>query len=173
MRIAHQLKDKNVCEYLLYMWQIEDTIRGYACDEERLEKEFLPRLQLEGDALRETTEWYCNLTRMMHEEGVCERGHLQINKGTLSLLTDRHQELLHDPKQPFYSAAYYKALPYIVEIRSQLSEPKPELETCFDILYGVWLLRIQHKDISAETQAAVDTISHLVALLAQNYNTTI
>jgi len=28
MHIARKLKKENICEYLLYMWQIEDLIRA-------------------------------------------------------------------------------------------------------------------------------------------------
>ena len=31
MKIARQLKDNNIAEYLLYMWQLEDTLRAYGC----------------------------------------------------------------------------------------------------------------------------------------------
>ena len=105
---------------------------------------------------------------MMVEEGVKETGHLQMNRGTLSLLTDLHLELLQSPKHPFYSAAYYKALPYIVELRARSGHTDaPELENCFEALYGLMLLRLQHKPVSKETQEAVSHISHLLALLAE------
>ena len=166
MKIAKQLKDNNVCEYLLYMWQIEDTLRAFSLDIDRLDSDYISHLQLSADEACEEREWMENLIRMMHEEGCVEHGHLQINKGTLSLLIDLHQQLLHSPKHPFYSAAYYKSLPFIVELRSRGNKEVGELETCFQSLYGVMLLRLQKRPISSETQLAVDTISHLLALLA-------
>ena len=42
----------------------------------------------------------------------------------------------------------------------------PELENCFEALYGVMLLRLQKKPISKETQEAVAHITHLLSLLA-------
>ena len=32
-QIAQQLKERNIAEYLIYMWQIEDLIRANGCDE--------------------------------------------------------------------------------------------------------------------------------------------
>ena len=118
-------------------------------------------------------EWYCNLINMMREENVQEKGHVQVVRNTLILLADRHAELLLDPKQPFYSAAYYKALPYIVELRARqkhdtTTEPS-ELETCFNALYGTFLLRLQHKEISPETQQAAKDISTLLGQLSDYY----
>ena len=169
MQIAKQLKDQNVCEYLLYMWQVEDTIRAFGCDIERIRAEFLPGFRFTAEQQKDEEEWFENLIRMMKEEGCQESGHLQINKGTLLLLADLHQELLRSPKHPFYSAAYYKALPFIVELRARGGKEVLELETCLNCLYGVMMLRLQKKEVGEETQKAVDVISHLLALLVDAY----
>ena len=36
MKIARQLKDSNIAEYVLYMFQLEDALRAYGCDAERM-----------------------------------------------------------------------------------------------------------------------------------------
>lgn len=168
MKIAKQLKDSNVCEYLLYMWQLEDTLRAYGCDADRLREEYVARFDLSDDDRRAEAQWLADLCTMMREEGKTESGHLFMNQGTLLLLTDLHLELLKSPKQPFYSSAYYKALPFIVELRARSGhdEETPELENCFEALYGVMLLRLQKKPISKETKEAVTHISRMLALLA-------
>ena len=33
---SKQLKEKNIAEYLIYMWQIEDLIRANGCDMEKI-----------------------------------------------------------------------------------------------------------------------------------------
>lgn len=167
MKIAKHLKDTNVAEYLLYMWQLEDTLRAYDCDADRLRDEYVARFDYSDADRKAEAEWLGNLCQMMREEGKKQGGHLQINAGTLSLLTDLHLQLLQSPKHPFYSAAYYKALPFIVEFRSRSGHTDaPELENCFEALYGTMLLRLQQKPISKETQDAITHISHLIALLA-------
>ena len=47
MIIAEKLRNSNRAEYLLYMWQVEDLIRAYNCDMERINKEYLSRFQLD------------------------------------------------------------------------------------------------------------------------------
>lgn len=168
MNIARKLKDSNIAEYLLYMWQLEDTLRAYGCDAERLTNEYVSRFHYSDEERARETQWLADLCAMMREEGVTHQGHLQMNKGTISLLTDLHLQLLQSPKHPFYHAAYYKALPLIVELRARGGRTEaPELESCFDALYGVMLLRLQKKPVSPETQEAIATISHLIALLAE------
>ena len=36
MFVSKQLKEKNIAEYLIYMWQIEDLIRANGCDIEKI-----------------------------------------------------------------------------------------------------------------------------------------
>ncbi len=164
MKIAKKLIEENACEYLLYMWQLEDTLRAYGLDEERVKNEYVSRFPEEER--EQETQWLSELIRMMKEEGCQQTGHLQKNKGTLALLVDLHQELLHSAKHPFYSATYYKALPFIVELRTKSGKGIGELETCLNALYGVMILRLQGKEISSETQTALGHISHLLALLS-------
>ena len=168
MYIARQLKEKNVAEYLLYMWQVEDLIRANHLDIEELKTNYISRFNPSPEQEKEMVEWYTNLIEMMRSEQVQEKGHLQINKNMIILLTDLHLQLLNSPKFPFYSAAYYKALPYIVEIRARNNNRDlPELESCFEILYGVMLLKMQKKAVSADTQKAVADISKLMGMLSE------
>lgn len=156
--------------YVLYMYQVEDIIRSYGLDMDRIGKEFLPHYEYDDEQLDEAYGWWEGLVRMMNEEGCQERGHVQVVKNTIFLLTDRHKELLADDKMPFYSAAYYKALPFIVELRSKGDgRKKQELETCLDAVYGLTLLKMQNKEISTETKTAISAISHLLNMLAENY----
>ena len=39
MFIAQELRKKNIAEYLLYMWQVEDTIRAFGCSLQRIKQE--------------------------------------------------------------------------------------------------------------------------------------
>ena len=125
-QIARQLKEKNIAEYLIYMWQEEDLIRANHGELEEIEANVIARYpEDQRPALR---EWYGNLITMMNEEGVREKGHLQINKNIIINLTELHNALTSSPKFPFYSAAYFKALPFIVELRNK--NGKKEVVSC-------------------------------------------
>ena len=171
MYIAEQLKKKSVAEYLLYMWQVEDTLRAYGLDAERMAREYVPQFGLDAEKSEALRGWYESLIEMMREEGVTEKGHLQVNKNIIILLNDLHAQLLKSSKHPFYSAAYYKALPFIVELRAKSAESqeKGEIENCFDALYGTMLLRAQKKEVSVETATAIDNIAKFIALLSDYY----
>ena len=170
MFISKQLKENNIAEYLIYMWQVEDMIRANGCDMEKIKKNIVDSYHLTEEQKVELTQLYIELIEMMRRENVMEKGHLQINKNIITWLTDLHLQLLRSSKFPYYSAAYYKALPYIVELRAKgANKEEPELETCFEALYGILLLKLQKKEISEETKKAQQAISGLLAMLSNYY----
>ena len=149
MFIAQELRKKNIAEYLLYMWQIEDTIRAFGCSLSRIRREYIDRFDYTEEQKEEEADWFGNLIRMMNEEGCREKGHLQIT---------------------FYNTEYYKVLPFIVELRQRgAAKDENEIETCFNSLYGVMMLRLAKKTISPDTEHAVKEISTLVGMLNDYY----
>ena len=146
MIIANELRKKNIAEYLLYMWQIEDTIRAFDCSLRRIRDEYVSRFDYTEEQKEEEIE-------------------------TLQMLIELHEQLLQSPKFPFYNTAYYKVLPFIVELRNRgANKEENEIETCFNSLYGVMLLRLRKKDISPETAHAVKEISTFIGMLSDYYH---
>ncbi|MCI9608046.1 MAG: DUF4924 family protein [Muribaculaceae bacterium] len=171
--ITASLKRKeNIAEYLLYMWQIEDIIRANGLDLAKIQASVIDRYPGLSDAQRkEMTEWYESLIDMMRREGVEKSGHLQLNKNVIIQLVDLHQALLKAPRFPDYTAEFYKTLPYIVELRSKAGENKAgEIETCFNALYGMLMMRLSGKEITPSTQDAIRQISRFIATLAKNFH---
>lgn len=170
MIIAQQKRKENICEYLLYMWQVEDLIRANHFDMEQIREHVISRYQQPDETKEKIAAWYEELIEMMRSEGVMESGHIQLNKNVIISLTDLHLRLLKSPKEMVYSAAYYKTLPYIVQLRAKSGgKDIPEIETCFTALYGYLMLRMQGKEVSNETMEAIKQISSFLALLAEKY----
>ena len=134
MYISQQLRNKNIAEYLLYMWQVEDTIRAFDCSLSRIKREYIERFDYDEEQ------------------------------------EELHVMLLNSTKFPFYSAEYYKVLPFIVELRNRGAvKEQSEIETCFNSLYGLMMLRLQKKEISPNTSHAVKEISTLIGMLNDYY----
>lgn len=169
MKYAQQFKQSSVVTYLLYMWYVEDLIRAHHCDVDGLQP--LLESQYTPQELPEAYEWYANLCEMMRAEGVTCGGHLQILRNVIIDLTELHAALLASTRFPFYNAAYFSALPLIVELRQKNGcKEEPELETCLGAIYGDFVLRMQHKPISEATTQALKTISTFLSLLADYYH---
>ena len=189
MLIAKELRKKSIAEYLLYMWQIEDIIRAYQCSLTKIRREYIDKFDYTDVQKDEEEDWFGDLIRMMNQEGCRESGHLQINKVVMQSLNELHAQLLASSKFPFYSAEYYRVLPFIVELRGKTKQVADrmarkneanlkeiaanlghsEIETCFDVLYGVMMLRLQKKEISRETETAVKEITTLIGMLSDYY----
>ncbi len=199
MFVSQELRKKNIAEYLLYMWQVEDLIRAYDCSLSRIRREYIERFDYTDEQKEEMTDWYGDLLRMMNQEGCREGGHLQINQIVLQQLVELNAQLLSSSKFPFYNSEYYKVLPFIVELRQKTGDGRQEtgdrrqetgdrrqetgdgrqemggrrqeseIETCFNALYGVMMLRLQKKEISQNTLHAIKEITTFIGMLSDYY----
>lgn len=150
------------------MWQVEDIIRACQLDIDLIEKKIISHHNVDEKTRAQIKDWWESLIEMMKLEHVKEKGHLQINKNVIIRLTDLHLQLLESKRFPDYTADYYRTLPYIVELRAKQPENEKagELETCFNALYGVLLLKLAGKEVSHDTLVAIAQISHFTGLLA-------
>ena len=170
MYIASQKRKENIAEYLLYMWQSEDMIRANGLDMDRIKANIIDKTSLTDGQKTQLAEWYESLIDMMRREGVEHSGHLQLNKNVVIQLVQLHDALLKDPCFGEYTKEFYNTLPYIVELRAKAGEQKAgEIETCFNALYGMLMLRLQGKEIGKDTLEAIKQISRFVALLAHYF----
>lgn len=166
MFIAKKIREKSIAEYLLYMWQMEDLIRAFGCSLTRVRNEYIDRFDYTEEQKGEEEDWFGDLIRMMNQEGKRQSGHLAINEVLLQDLGELHAQLLQSSRYPFYSAEYYRVLPFIVELRRKGSDQVGEIETCLNALYGVMMLRMQHKAVSPETEHAIKEITTLLGMLS-------
>lgn len=171
MIIAKQKKEENIVEYLLYMWQIEDILRAYQLDIEKINQVIVSQYNQNEDIKKEIYEWYDNLIHMMKLEHIEESGHLQININLVNDLNDLHMELLQKPEEIQYNALFFKTLPFLVEFRNKLNagEETNDIELSVHSLYAILLLKLQKREISQDTNTAIKQISSFLALLAQKY----
>lgn len=169
MYISQQLRKKNIAEYILYMWQVEDLIRAYGCSITRLQKEYISLFNYSEEQKEDMLDWYGDLINMMNQEGKRDNGHLTINNIIVQDLKDLHNQLLQSSKFPFYNSKYYKVLPFIVELRNKGDKDINEIETCLNALYGIMLLRLQKKEISQNTKHALQEITTFIGMLSDYY----
>ena len=170
MIIAQQKRKENIVEYLLYMWQVEDLIRACNFDMDIIDKQIISQYDQPESVKTEIRTWYGDLIRMMRQEGVMEKGHIQTHKNIIDELTELHVRLLNTPEETIYKSLYYKTLPSIVQLRSKSGGNEvSEIETCLTAVYGFLLLKLQRREISEDTANAIQQISSLLAFLAAKY----
>ena len=58
-----------------------------------------------------------------------------------------------------------------MELRAKAGENKSgELETCFNALYGVLLMRLQQKPVTEDTRKAMAQVTRFISMLASFYH---
>ena len=142
-------KKDNIAEYILYLWQLEDYLRAF------------PE---QADSTQELSE----LNGMMHREGVTETGHVQLASNALSELEELHAQLLDE--DAMYRAAIIRLQPSLNLLKAKTDRPTmSDLEACFTLLYQIMLLRLQKKEISAETASVQQQVTALLQFLSRAY----
>lgn len=144
-------KADNIAEYILYLWQMEDVVRAFSTDEAMRENQFLN-----------------DLHNMMREEGVMEKGHVQLAQNALMEAEEVHAELLNT--EATYRAAYMQILPQLNLLKSKSDNPlQTDLSMMFVFLYNIMILKLQKHPISADTIAMQQQISRLLVYLNKAY----
>ena len=144
-------KKENIAEYVLYLWQMEDVVRAFGDDEAMQQNKFLSDLQ-----------------QMMRDEGVMEKGHVQLAKNAIAELEDLHTELLDT--EATYRAAYLQLMPQLNILKSKSDNPlQSDLEMMFVFLYNIMLLKIQKKEISGATTVVQQQVSKMLQYLSKTY----
>jgi hypothetical protein len=171
MKTASFLKKNNICEYLLYMWQVEDLIRALGLDMSNIITTLVDSGTYKDNAERKSViEWYESLVEMMRRENVETSGHLQLNINVLSDLDDLHHQLIKSGQVPAYNAKFFHVLPLINQLRTKSDVGLSDLELCFNFQYGILLLKLQRKEISRGTLATQEEIAKFMVLLTKNYH---
>lgn len=171
MLIAREKKKTNIAEYILYMWQVEDILRALGLDMEQVDRHVVARFQADESTRKEIYDWYDNLIAMMREEKVAEKGHIQALKNTLDELTELHFYLLHHEHDPRYQQLVTMAAGNLIEFRGKagVDHSVSDVELALNALYGHLMLRLQKKEINAETRLAMESFGKMIAYLSARY----
>ena len=143
------LKKNNIAEYILYLWQIEDYLRAF------------PQ---QAEANQELHD----LSNMMHQENIMDKGHLQLAQNALSELEDLHNDLLD--QEATYCAAMIRLTPALNLLKAKTDRPTmSDVEACLILLYQIMLLKLQKTPISSETEQVQKQATQVLQYLSKTY----
>ncbi len=170
MLVAQQKLKENIAEYILYMYQIEDVIRAYKFDLDTIIENYVKPQLPDNSFIGNYTTWYTDLIRNMKSEKKEITGHLHEINEVMVEISYLHSTLLNVMNDEKYKALFETALPNIEDFKQKSNlKDKNHVEIAFHALYMKLLLRLQKKEISAETENAFDTMRILLAYLAKAY----
>jgi len=157
--VAYQKKKENICEYFLYMFQIEDLIRACKCDKSLIESQLLPKYPSDLTVRNEVRQWYSGLTDQMVEERIEQRGHLVSLTNKINEVFDFHLYLLNNPKESAYQMQFAKVEPIIADLRQkQNAQQLNDLHLSLNAVYGFTILRLKGTQVSKDTAAAISAL---------------
>ncbi len=185
MFISQEKLKNNIAEYILYMWHVEDVVRACAFDLNKIEEVIIQKTASSEVQQIQLRNWYKGIVEEMKSAKLLQRGHLKEVEEKMAELHLLHTTLLTVLKNKDYIELFEIAKPEIEELKKKsevkvddsLSAEKKtrivknDIEACFNGLYGLWMLRLQKKEVSSETSAALNKISKLISYLTRNYHT--
>ena len=170
MLVAQKKRKENIAEYILYMWQIEDTIRALRFDAEALHDYIQKGYRLPPQEMREVEQWYEEIAMELQLRDAVEAGHLARLDELLLRLQELCDKLLKDPSQTLFASLYYAVLPAVVQLRKHAGgHDYKEVEAAFVAIYGYLTLKNRGAEVSPETEKSVKQFSAFLAFLADRF----
>jgi hypothetical protein len=171
MLIANQKQQENIAEYILYMYQVEDVVRAYNLDLDRLMAEFVGPQITNPSFTLQYHKWYSSIISQMKAQRIEKTGHLNELKDILIELSYLHNTLINLADDHKYKGLFNSALPFINEFKEKSNlKDKNEIEIAFHALYMKLLMRLKKQEISSATEEAFDSMRILLAYLAKAYH---
>lgn len=168
MLVADKKKQKNISEYIIFMYQTEDLIRVYDFDIELIERYVIHHFPISKEEKQQNKKWYDQVLQKMKSEGIEEKGHLSEVQMVVDQLLNLHNNLLKD--DPEYQKIYQKAK-FNIDHNLELSEGKieNEVQICLNGIYGLLLLRMNGRKVDESLMEPLNTFGDLLSYLSYQY----
>ena len=81
MTIAETIKENNIAEYVLFMWQAEDMVRAFYLDFDSIKSNISKDFNGKEADLHSLLAWYKDLIKKLKVQGKSENGHInEVNE---------------------------------------------------------------------------------------------
>ena len=170
MTIAETIKENNIIEYVLFMWQTEDMVRGFQLDFEIIKKNISKDFNGVEEDLDSLLKWYEELIKKLKIQGKTENGHLNEVNEIINELNYLHATLINLMQDPKYTELYKSALPYINDFREKSEKSNEnDIHLCLNAIYAKLILKLKGTEITEETENAFEHFRNVLAHLSVRY----
>lgn len=171
MLVAKQKYNENIAEYLIYMYQIEDIIRAFNFDSDKIVEVFVKPSLPDNSFLNQYKDWYTDLIQQMKNQG-CEReGHIESLREIVMELIYLHNTLLNVTNDLKYKNLVEASHDDLIEFRQKSNMvQRHDVEVLIHAMYMKLQLKVRKQEISAETEEAMDKLRVQLAYLSREYN---
>ncbi len=167
--VAENKRTKNIGEYIIYMYQMEDLIRAYQLNITDIHQYVISHYPVSNSEKEVTKKWFEELIDLMKREKVEQVGHLSIVKEKVDELAQIHWSLLK--KDIAYFELFSKAKPHILDLILEAGEKSPghEIQLCFNTIYGLLLARLRGREVPQNIINAATAFGDLLSYLNKFY----
>jgi len=171
MLTARQKLKENIIEYLLYMYQIEDIVRSTACNFAILKEKLIPAMVPDTSYQQAYEQWYAKICEELLRTGKTQKGHLYELEEIFTELILLHRTMLDIFKDSKYAHLVQQSAMSVEEYASKAGlEQAHPVEVCLHAMYMKLQLKLRSKEISEETEKAMDGMRAQLAYLAKAYH---
>ncbi|MDA3816038.1 MAG: DUF4924 family protein [Prolixibacteraceae bacterium] len=171
MIVAEEKRKKNISEYILYMWQIEDMIRALKFDMDAINEKLIKQYDVEETKREQIFNWYENLVLMLEKEQKKQTGHLQFLVNLVNDINNFHLAILSEKADNEYTRLYADIKADLDLVREKSGKKDNDVEVAFNTLYLILMLKMNRKEVSEGTQQAVLKFGNFISRLSQLYKT--
>lgn len=167
--VAENKKIKNIGEYIIYMYQMEDLLRAYSFEMVDIERYVIAHYPISEGQKKETFDWFEKLSDSIKAEGKMEEGHLDGTQESVEMLAKIHWALLKSDKT--YFDIYSKAKPHVIQLILEAGDKSPgnEIQVCINGIYGLLLARLRSREVPKEMLDATDAFGDVLSYLNYSY----
>lgn len=173
MIIAEKKKSENIAEYIIYMFQLEDMMRAFRFDKEKIRKHIIIPQTPENDQnlIDQSEKWFFDIVDEMSSRELDKSGHIYAVTEVLNEILYLHNTFIDVTKSKNYIAIYEEAEKVIEDFRkkSDLKEAHP-VHVTLEAMYMKLLLRLKKQPITEETEKAFETMRKLLMHLTKAYH---
>lgn len=171
MLVAQKKQEENIAEYVLYLFQIEDIVRSLNFDIEKIMesvvKPNLPDTSFEA----QYRSWYEEIIREMKRSSLEKKGHLDRVMEVMKELLFLHNTLFAIQGESKYKQLCTNSSSFIGEFREKASmKNQHEVEILIHAMHMKLQFRLRKKEITQETEEALDTMRIQLAFLVREYH---
>ena len=166
--IAAEKLQKNVAEFIIYMYQMEDLCRVYEFNLSDLETYVIKHFPVNDDQKADLSRWFAQLIEEIKAQKIEARGHLKEVQKFVDQLIELKYRLLEKDEE--FAEIYKQARPHIREVISESNGTIPnDIQACLNGVYGLLLARMNGKEVPEELNPALNAFGNVLSYLSYKY----
>lgn len=162
-------KIESIAEYIIYMYQTEDLILSYDLNLDDILEYVIKHMSSDEQVLKEQLLWYADIIEQMRNEDILNsKKRLRSTQEYVDRLRRLHEIfLVTDESYQINFAKAEKDIRRHIEF-SEKTVTNP-IQICLNGIYGMLLLKLNGKKVSAEQHATLTNFGAVLEYLSEAY----